>query len=182
VNRSNKTAVLSRFTDYDDACDHCSCTLLAHYHWDTQYDKSAGWPSGANSASLEVDFGLGQNSASREPGLDTCSSRILQEATPSTVVRTSTNPGAGSVVTSVGFPPRASPAPAAISATERRPTSPYIVELTYYLMSFFHIQHRVNHYDMGNLLGRGARVRDRTLGPGLGSQQKSSGHKSTAST
>jgi hypothetical protein len=34
---------------------------------------------------------------------------------------------------------------------------------------------------MGNPLVRGARVRDRALSPSLGSQQKSSGHKSTTS-
>jgi hypothetical protein len=51
--------VLSSFTNYDDACDHCSRTLPANSRWDTQYDKSVGWPSGANSASLEVDFGPG---------------------------------------------------------------------------------------------------------------------------
>jgi hypothetical protein len=33
------------------------------------YDRSAGWPSGANSASPEVDLGLGTNSASPEPQL-----------------------------------------------------------------------------------------------------------------
>jgi hypothetical protein len=67
--RSNKTAVLSRFSNYDDACDHCSRTLSANSRWDVRYDKSVGRPSGANSASLEVDLGLETSSASLEPRL-----------------------------------------------------------------------------------------------------------------
>jgi hypothetical protein len=69
VNKSNKTAVLSNFTNYNDTSSHCSRTPSANSRWDIQYDKSAGWPSGANSSSPEVDLDLGANSASPEPGL-----------------------------------------------------------------------------------------------------------------
>jgi hypothetical protein len=69
VNSCNKTAVLSSFTNYDDACDHYSHTPSANPRWDVQYDKSTGWSSGANSASPEVGLNLGTNSASPEPGL-----------------------------------------------------------------------------------------------------------------
>jgi hypothetical protein len=55
---SNKIAVLSCFTNYDNACDHCSHTPPINPRWDARYNKSAGWPSGANSASPEVDLGL----------------------------------------------------------------------------------------------------------------------------
>jgi hypothetical protein len=58
-------------------------------------------------------------------------------------------------------------------------------ELTYSPEAFRHTQHCANHYVMGNLPIREARVRDRALGPGLGSQQESgvsTGHKSTTST
>jgi hypothetical protein len=49
--RSNKTAALSSFTNYDYACDHCSRT-----------------PS-VNSTSPEVESDIKTNSASPEPGL-----------------------------------------------------------------------------------------------------------------
>jgi hypothetical protein len=111
----------------------------------------------------EGDLGLGTNFASPEPGL---------------VYLLPANTGAGSVVTSGGLLPRPSPTLASISTTERRPTSPYTAELTYYLGTFCHTQYCVNHYGMGNPLVRGARVRDQALSPCLGSQQKSSGHKS----
>jgi hypothetical protein len=64
VNRNNKIVVLSSFTNYDDACDHYSCTPFVNPRWDIQYDKSTSWPSAANSASPEVDPGLGTNSSS----------------------------------------------------------------------------------------------------------------------
>jgi hypothetical protein len=70
------------------------------------------------------------------PASATYSPRIPQEATPSTMVRTFSNPGTGSVATLGGLPPRPSLALTSISATERRPTSPYTVELTYYLGAF----------------------------------------------
>jgi hypothetical protein len=69
VNRSNKIAILSNFTNYNDTSSHCSLTPSANSRWDIQYDKSAGWPSGANSASPEVDLSLGANSASLKPGI-----------------------------------------------------------------------------------------------------------------
>jgi hypothetical protein len=131
-----------------------------------------------NSASLKSTSASGQTSPRLSPASFTCSPRIPQEATPSTVACTSANTGAGSVVTSGGLLPRPSPTLASISTTERRPTSPYTAELTYYLGTFCHTQYCVNHYGMGNPLVRGARVRDQALSPCLGSQQKSSGHKS----
>jgi hypothetical protein len=61
--------VQSSFTNYDDVYDYCSRTSFANSRWDVQYDKSAGWSSGANSVSPEVDPGLGTNSTSSKPGL-----------------------------------------------------------------------------------------------------------------
>jgi hypothetical protein len=69
VNMNNKIAVLSNFTSYDDACSHHSRTPPTNSQWDTQYDKSVGWPSGANSSLPKVDFGLRKTSASPEPDL-----------------------------------------------------------------------------------------------------------------
>jgi hypothetical protein len=44
---------------------HVVCQLLMG----RIYDKSAGWPSGANFASPEANLGLGTNSALLEPSL-----------------------------------------------------------------------------------------------------------------
>jgi hypothetical protein len=88
----------------------------------------------------------------------TCSPRILQEATPSTVARmssnpgTSLNPGTDSAMTSGEFPPLPSLALTSIYATERCPTSSYTAELTYYLRAFCHTQYCVNHYGNGQPL------------------------------
>jgi hypothetical protein len=40
VYMSNKIGVLSRSTNYDYACDHCSLTPSANSRWDIQYDNS----------------------------------------------------------------------------------------------------------------------------------------------
>jgi hypothetical protein len=69
VYRSNKTVVLSSFTNYDDACDHCSRTPSANSRWDVRYDKSVGRHLGANSTLPDVDLGLGTSSASPVPRL-----------------------------------------------------------------------------------------------------------------
>jgi hypothetical protein len=66
----------------------------------------------------------------------TCSPWIPQEATPSTVSHTSTNPRAGSVIALDRLPPRPSLASASILSTERHPTSLETTELTYYLGAF----------------------------------------------
>jgi hypothetical protein len=61
--------VLSSFTNFDYACNHCSRTLSSNSRWDIQYDKSTCKPSSANSASPKVKLGPGTNSASPEPDL-----------------------------------------------------------------------------------------------------------------
>jgi hypothetical protein len=86
--------------------------------------------------------------------------------------RTSSNLRMGSVATSGGPPPRPRPVLPSISVMEDVPN----VELTHPLKSFSHAKHYVNNYVMGNPT-QGARVRDRALD--LGSQQKTSRHKST---
>ena len=153
--------VLSSFTNYDDACDHCSRTLPANSRWDTQYDKSVGWPSGANSASLEVDFG---------PGL----SYMLP-----------TNPAGGHsfnygahVFESWNGLGRdlgrtsASPEPGSNLNIHNGEASNITIHCRadVLLRGFCQTQYCVNHYGMGNPFVRGARVCDRALGPGLGSQ------------
>ena len=84
------------------------------------------------------------------PTLAMYSQRIQQEATPSTVSRTSTNPEAGSITASGRLLPRSSTASASILSMKGRPMSPETEELTYYLGAFCHTQHCTNHYGMGN--------------------------------
>jgi hypothetical protein len=43
-NRSDKAAVLSDCTNYDDACDHCSRTLPANSRWDTHTTRAQAGP------------------------------------------------------------------------------------------------------------------------------------------
>ena len=169
---NNKIAVLSNFTSYDDACSHHSRTPPTNSQWDTQYDKSAGWPSGANSASPEVDLGLGTNSASPEPGLG-----YLLPVNPAgghsfncgRLCHTSSNLRTGSVATSGGLSPRPSPVLTSISAKGNTPTSLDTAELTHRLRSFFPYVALCQPLRYGQPLARGARVCDRALGLGLGS-------------
>jgi hypothetical protein len=102
----------------------------------TRIQQSVGWPSGRNYASPKTGLGLGTNSASPDPVLATCSPRIQQEATPSTVPCTSTNPGAGSIMASGRLLPRPRTASTSILSMKGRPTSPETAELTYYQRLF----------------------------------------------
>jgi hypothetical protein len=148
-------------------------------------EKSASWPSGARSASLEASSILRTNSTSPEPSLG-----YLLPVNPvgghsfnrvmhvyESWSRLGHNLGWDFASTKPGFNLNIS--------NGKTPTSLKTAELTYSPEAFRHTQHCANHYVMGNLPIREARVCDRTLGPGLGSQQESSvstGHKSTAST
>jgi hypothetical protein len=169
VNRSNTTAVLSCFTNYDDASDHYSRALSANPRWDVQYNESTGWPSSVNSASPEVDLGLGTNSASPKLGLGYLLPTNFAGGYSFNYGAHVFESGTSSVATSGGLPPRPSLALTTIFVTERRPTSPYTAKLMYYLGAFCHTRYCVNRYGMGNPLIRGAWVRDRALGPSLGS-------------
>jgi hypothetical protein len=66
---SNKIAVSSDFTNYDDAHSHCSRTLPTNSRWDKQTTKVWDSPQAQNSALPKANTILGTNSTSLEPGL-----------------------------------------------------------------------------------------------------------------
>jgi hypothetical protein len=164
VNRSDRTGVSSNFTKYDDACVHCSRTPPANSRCTTRAQVG---PRAQTLPRLKSTSASGQTLLRSISASATCSPQIPQKATPSIVAHTPSNSRASSVTTSDGLPPLLSLALALISATKWCLMSPYTAELTYYSKAFCHIQCCVNHYDMGNLLVRWARVRDRALASAL---------------
>jgi hypothetical protein len=157
VNRCNKTTVLLRFTNYDAHATTVPARRLPipDGTYNTTRVQDGAWAQ--TLPYLKSISALLQTPPHPSPASATCSPQIPQETTPSIVARMSTNPGAGSVTTSRGVPPRLSLDPASISAIERRQMSPYTTKLTYYLRAFCLTHECVNHYGMGNLLGRGLR-------------------------
>jgi hypothetical protein len=131
VKRSNKTAALSGFTNYDDACDHCSRTPPANFLWDIYTTRAQVVAREQTLPRPKSTSPSGQTPLRPSPALVTCSPRISQEATLSTVACTSTNLGASSITTSDELLSCPSLASVSTPATERRSTSSYIAELTY---------------------------------------------------
>jgi hypothetical protein len=180
VNRSNKTTVLSSFTNYDDACDYCSRTPSAKPRWDVQYDKSAGWPSGANPTLPKVDSGLGTNATLPRPGLG-----YLLPANPTG--GHSFNCGVH-VFESWNELDRdlgqtsASPKPSSNLDIRNKkvPNVTIYCRADVLFGGFFPYLLLCQPLRYGQPPCQRARVRDRALGPDYGSQQKSSGHKSNS--
>jgi hypothetical protein len=123
ANSSNKTAILSTFTNYDGACPRITVTVPPPH---------TVWTSGRNYASPEA--GLASEQTSPRPILESasCPPRIPQKAIPSTVSCMVASPGAGSALASGKLPPHPSMASASIIPMKERPTSPETAELTYY--------------------------------------------------
>jgi hypothetical protein len=87
------------------------------------YDKSTGWPFGANSALPEANLFLGTNSASPEPVLGYLLPVNLAGGHSSNCDAHVYESGSGSVSTSGVIPPRPNPASTLILASERHLTS-----------------------------------------------------------
>jgi hypothetical protein len=96
ANRNDRTMVPSVFTNYDDTClgiaaivPHAACKLLMGH----AYDKARARPQEETTPRPKPALASEQTPPRSSPSLATYSPRIPQEATPSTVSSTSTNPG-----------------------------------------------------------------------------------------
>jgi hypothetical protein len=138
--QGNKTTTSSDFTNYDDVCLRTAVTVPP---------RCLPTPDGTRirqKCGLVLEHKLRLTRSRPQPrdklrprpspASATCSPRIPHEATLSTVSRTSTNPGAGSITTSGRLLPRPSLALASILSTKGRSTSPKTEELMYYPGAF----------------------------------------------
>jgi hypothetical protein len=104
--------------------------------WDAHTTKVWAGPRAQTLPRTKPTSSSGQTLPRPSLASATCSPRIPQEATPSTVSHTSANPRADSVTALGRLLPRPSLASASILSMERHPTSPETTKLTYYPGAF----------------------------------------------
>jgi hypothetical protein len=170
-NRSDRTAVPSAFTNYDDACLGTTTTVPPRRLSTpdgTRIRQSVGWSSGGNYDSPEVSLSLRTNSASPELGLNyllpvnPTGGHSFNCVVHSCEPRSRLNHGLEKASASLehGF---------ALDISNRRaPDVTRSNRVDVLSGGFRYTYHSSNHYDLDNFPIKKARVRDRALGPGLG--------------